>query len=93
MTPPRSPGPRSHGIVRRLAVVPAWALFLAVVALTVGGLLTRGVLSFVLLGCVVALMVVLASVQWSALVAHQRVVRAIAIVALAAVALYRLAST
>lgn len=93
MSPPRSQGPRSHGIVRRLSVVPVWVLFLAVLALTVGGFLSDGVLSFVLLACVVALMAVLASVQWSALVPNQRVVRTIAIVALGGVAVYRLVSS
>lgn len=77
-------------LIARLSALPLWGVFLIVLALFLGGLFTSGVVSFVLLGLVVLLMLVLAKSQWEVLPNQQRAVRAVVIIAVAALAIAKL---
>lgn len=77
-------------LIARLSALPLWGVFLIVLAVFLGGLFTSGIVSFVLLGIVVLLMLVLAKSQWALLPNQQRGVRAVVTIAVAALAIAKL---
>ena len=80
---------RSVTALRALSAVPKWAVFLAVLAVVVGGLLLTGLAALVLLGALAVFLGWLAYLAWPALAAGQRVLRLLTVLLVAAAGIAR----
>ncbi|MBA2414345.1 MAG: hypothetical protein H0V64_00270 [Geodermatophilaceae bacterium] len=80
---------RSVTALQALSAVPKWAVFLAVLAVVVGGLLLTGLPALLLLGGLALLLGWLAYLAWPALEPGQRLLRLLTVVLVAASALAR----
>lgn len=80
---------RSVAPLQALTAMPKWAVFLAVLAVVVGGLLLTGLPAFVLLGALALFLGWLAYLAWPALRPGQRVLRLATVFLVAAAAIAR----
>lgn len=80
---------RSGSLLQSLTAVPKWLLFLAVLAVVVGGLLLTGFPALLLLGALAFFLGWLAYLAWPALKPGQRVLRLLTVTLVAGAALAR----